>query len=241
MGGNIFGTLDSYFSLYKHIMDNVDDTRNIYSNECKHIQEMGKEDDHHLKYIKRICLNWFPYLLQIQFKGEKERREGLQYMYYWLYRYYKNDDIVEEDLNTLYKKLITRYNQTSFAQRTGKPTLPDDINGQQWEILIDICKLNTELNNIKKFLFDSSEKQIYCDYAKGRIDTCMQHIVACNSNSSPTICKIFINIKNEINEIILEKGCYNINKQISPSSNFQNESLDSSRTNNSGTIIIFTV
>ncbi|GAW84157.1 variable surface protein, partial [Plasmodium gonderi] len=241
MEGNIFETLDAYFSVYKDYMDEFKDTSKIYDNECKFMQIECKEDDHHIKYIKDKCLKWFPYLFQIHYKSEQEKIKGLQYMYYWIYRNYTNQGIIKENIITLYKCLIKRYNDTSFAQVTGKPPLPDSIKGQQWEILIDICNLNTALNEIKNISFESSEKQGSCYYLKEHVDKCIENAAKCKSNASPNVCKIFENIKSEINQRMSEKGCYNINNKIFPLLNSQNQSFDSSRTNNSGIIIISTV
>ncbi|GAW83955.1 variable surface protein [Plasmodium gonderi] len=238
---NIFGTLDLHFSLYKGIMDNFEDTGNIYAKECKFIQENTEKHDNDLIYINDICIKWYPYLNQIRYYNEQEILKGLQYMYYWLYRNYLSHGIKEENINRLYKKLIKRYSETSFAQKIDKPVLSDDLNRQEWKTLIGIINLSIALNEIKVFSFESSKKQSYCDYLNGCVSMCKHYIGECTRSASPNICDIFENIENQINDIILENGCNDSNHQISPSTNSQNEPLDSSSNIKSRTIIISAV
>ncbi|GAW84260.1 variable surface protein [Plasmodium gonderi] len=170
---------------------------------------IDKKEDNYSKYIKEVCIKWFPYLYNIHYNLGKSAKikEGLQYLYYWLYNSdYSKYGIEIGNNRELYMKLIKRYSDTSIAQRI-TPSLPQDLSDEEWIKLIDICDFNTKINYIKSSLSEPPMKERFCQDANTLIEKYMHHIVKCKSGDDHYFCNAFNNAVNKVKQLMLINVC----------------------------------
>ncbi|GAW84073.1 variable surface protein [Plasmodium gonderi] len=246
-----FEPMDIFFSEYSEIMDEHKGTTLVWNGDCQKINENTVNIN--ISGIKdNICHKAMPYLLYIHDDFIKHRyKEGLKYLYFWLCKERLNDVKDSETIKKLYNELLNVYNNSEFG-RMKHPSLVDNINGDEWKKITDICNLNIYLNDVKESISQSPMEEIKCNCANECAQIYMGYEELCKSDSKSYFCKTLENIRNVYNNFPqLNKHCTKIifnqlpsfinQHQIIPKSMNQQNKIPSFRTNKSGTIIILTL
>ncbi|GAW84430.1 variable surface protein [Plasmodium gonderi] len=235
----IFDILDLYFSDYKKIFDNSTNGLAEYSSQCQEIKNRNTRINH-LNIIKEYntCIKLMAYLFDIHSVRDNTLRikNGLQYLYYLLYRDDQNSLKYSKQINEIYKEFINLYYKTSTGDLI-KPYSEINIFDNEWKKLRDIYDLNTKINYIKNY--NTCSETDRCDCVDDCAETYMRHEDACLLNSGSHFCDALENIRNQYNNIPnITEECDNLKCKMLPCIKYEDITLPYSRTSTKQAILI---
>ncbi|GAW84668.1 variable surface protein [Plasmodium gonderi] len=236
---DIFNPLDILFSKYKNIMDEENEAINIYNGECQRANKdvVGIETT---IFENNICPKTIKYLFTIHGSINNLYKDGLKYLYYWLYMDQLNAEESSDNVKKIYEKLLSIYNKSDVG--TMRPNaLQDNIDGDEWEKIKDLCDFFSIINDIRGSTFKRCSEQDKCRCAQISFDKYMRHHIKCKDNSSLLFCNVYENIESVFNELMLTNSCSKIRNQMLAPLSFQNKPVSTPRTNSARTIIISTL
>ncbi|GAW82025.1 variable surface protein [Plasmodium gonderi] len=238
-----FKLLSSHFPEYKKFMegDVIENyaTHNSISNEIKNKRQNLK----YFKVIENICDKLVAYLFKIHDElGNASRiKEGLIYLYYWMYKNYQKTGKDSNYIKEIYNELIKEYYETGIG-KLFKPTPDINIFDELWIKPEDISDWFTKFKDIEKCTLMSLSEEHTCKCVHECYRTYIEKINTCKNYVKPNSCNILENIRtlySNINKII--DKCINVNCKKSPINNEFNSLSPPPRTNMAALIIIPTL
>ncbi|CAI7718309.1 hypothetical protein, conserved [Plasmodium vivax] len=212
----IINNFSVFFHEYNSLFDkNFYENTNIYDEQCKKPSSIYPVTSFSLS---TDCIKCMKYLKHLDdgFRDDDHKKQGIIYLYLWLYNYEKKNSIFNGSTKSNLKKIMKLYEDISDPDAN-----IHNVHGNHMEVILndklnDLFYLYKKLDNFQ----NNSECTNKCNCAQECVDTYKQSLEKCNNYGNAYLCNELEKFREKYNnDKPFQAECPNVDSYL-PYKNF---------------------